>query len=159
MSALEMGMLADGTAFLTQGGLAKVCGVAEGKIGEHADAWEVGRRGGELAQRLQEAGYDDGPLRVLLDTDHGRVHAYMDQVVALFVEHYAFDIGLVVAIRSNQELLRLGLRALIRVTPGAHVPLGYVSSRQAAAVTRGAIEGATDEGQEPAEIEGAWEKY
>lgn len=136
VGALEMVMLADGIAYMTQGGLARLCGVAENKIVEHADAWEVGRRDSDLAQRLQEAGYEEDGLRVRLDTDYGRVWAYVDQVVAIFVEHYAFDLGFVTAIRSNRELTCLGLRTAIRGTPAViasielpdvHVPPGYFS--------------------------------
>jgi len=46
--AVEMGVLSDGTAFLTQRGLARLCGVQHNAISTQTEAWAVKR--GELTE-------------------------------------------------------------------------------------------------------------
>ena len=73
VDGLEMGVLNDGTPFLTGRALAKACGVVPSAIIRQADAWRAGKRDGALAQLLQANGYDEESLFVPVDVGAGRV--------------------------------------------------------------------------------------
>lgn len=89
VDGIEMGVLEDGTSFLTGAGLARACGVLRGVIYTRAGEWKDGKRDGKLARLLLEAGYDEPLLYVPLDG--GRVHAYTDSVCTIIIEYYALD--------------------------------------------------------------------
>lgn len=59
IDGIEMGVLADGTAYLTLRGLATVCGVAPSSIIEQVQAWNAGKRTSALAKHLIAAGFTE----------------------------------------------------------------------------------------------------
>lgn len=67
VDGIEMGVLEDGTAFLTGAGLASACGVGRGVIYQQAINWKDGKRDGKLAKMLIEAGFDGDLLYTPLD--------------------------------------------------------------------------------------------
>lgn len=90
VDGVEMGVLDDGTPFLTGRGLAKACGVVPSAIIKQADAWASGRRNA-FGKLLADAGYDDDTLFIQVTTGGQRAHAYTDSVCTIAIEYYAFD--------------------------------------------------------------------
>lgn len=116
VDGIEMGVLADGTAFLTGAGLAKACGVAKGVIYQQAINWKDGKRDGKLAKMLVDAGFDDDLMYTPLEG--GRVHAYVDSVCAIVIAYYAFETGSQTAQRTALVLVRQGLKEFIYKSVG-----------------------------------------
>lgn len=113
VDGIEMGVLTDGTPYLTQRGLAKACGVDHRAIIRHADAWESGKRDGALARLLQKLGYDEDLLYIPIATDYGPVNAYPVGVCTVILEYYAIDVGNETAKTVYRLTSREGLREFI----------------------------------------------
>jgi hypothetical protein len=113
VDGIEMGVLSDGTPFLTGAGLAKACGVPRGVIYQRAIDWKDGKRDGKLARLLLDAGFDE-PL-MYTPLDGGRVHAYTDSVSTIVIEYYALDATPTNATARTtlRRLTRHGLRNFI----------------------------------------------
>jgi hypothetical protein len=94
---IDMGVLADGTPFLSQRGLARLCGVQNAHIGTISSEW------GETAQKPRITAIKDllAKRRIRLDSPHiqtkdrsGRlIYAYPDTACAAILEYYAFEAG------------------------------------------------------------------
>lgn len=110
VDGVEMGVLDDGTAFLTGRGLAKACGVAPSAIIKQAGEWESGKRSGDLARLLVDAGYDEELLYIPLKDGS---HAYTDSVATLIIEYYALDVDKPQARVTARHLMRGGLRTFV----------------------------------------------
>ncbi len=111
VDGIEMGVLADGTAFLTGAGLASACGVGKGVIYQQAINWKDGKRDGKLAKMIAAAGFDEDLLYTPLEG--GRVHAYSDSICALVIAYYAFEAKNDIAQRTALVLVRQGLKDFI----------------------------------------------
>ncbi len=118
VDGIQMGVLEDGTPFLTGLGLAQACGVPRSVIYGRAKDWADGKRDGRLARLLQDAGFDE-PL-MYTPLDDGRVHAYTDSVCTIVIEYYALD-ATPTNIKAKDTLRRLtrhGLRQYIYKSVG-----------------------------------------
>lgn len=62
VNGLEMGVLSDGTVFLSGRSLAKLCGIAPSTISFSASTWAAGKRDGKLAQMLIAHGIERDSL-------------------------------------------------------------------------------------------------
>lgn len=62
VDGLEMGVLADGTSFLSGRALARLCGVATSTIIYQAAQWRAGNRATKLGRLLETAGIDSDSL-------------------------------------------------------------------------------------------------
>ena len=113
VDGVEMGVLEDGTPFLTGRGLAKACGIAPSALIFQAEAWKKGKRDGALARLLQDAGYDEDLLYVPIDGNGVKVHAYTDAVATIVLEYYALENNNETAKRIYRILVRQGLREFI----------------------------------------------
>jgi hypothetical protein len=93
VGGLEMGVLEDGTSYLTGRGLAKVCGVVHSAIQQHEALWHGGYRTSLLARKLLAKGMDKRErLYIEFDGPFGQAaHAFPDDVCMVFLEYYAFD--------------------------------------------------------------------
>jgi len=111
VDGIEMGVLADGTPFLTGAGLAKACGVNKNAIYEHAKDWKNGRRDGKLARLLADAGFDEPLMYVPLQD--GRVYAFTDSVCTIVIEYYAVENANPVALGTMRIMMRTGLDRFI----------------------------------------------
>jgi hypothetical protein len=118
VDGLEMGVLSDGTTYLSGRSLAKLCGVVPSAIINQSSAWANGQRVGRLAQLLTAAGIDRPSL--FMETDipgvaGNAVHAYPEDICMIFLEYYAFDIGRVNEQAQNayRTLARAGVRAFV----------------------------------------------
>lgn len=130
VDGVEMGVLEDGTPFLTGRGLAKACGVVPSAIIKQAEAWSSGRRNA-LGKLLADAGFDDDSIFVQIEANGSRVHAYTDSVCTIVLEYYAFDAEppSAKAREMHRRLARFGLRqyiySAVGYDPKAVLPLGW----------------------------------
>jgi hypothetical protein len=124
---VEMGVLGDGTPFLTGRGLATICGTAPSTIIEHARTWREGQREGRFHRFMVERGTNMDSLFIPTLLNNRPVHAYSDSVSMLVLEYYAFEANNVVALRSYRALARQTLRDFI------YLRTGYAASKIPAA--------------------------
>jgi len=115
---LEMGVLKDGTAFLTGRSLARLCGVDQKTIREHKDLWEAGVRTGKFARLLASTGFDEPriavPTKLPAGTGVGaEALAYPERVVMAFLEYYAFELNKQEALANYRILGRAGFRLFV----------------------------------------------
>jgi len=116
VDGIEMGVLDDGTPFLTARSLAKVCGVAHTSL----------NRGGALKDKkitelLTAQGFMGGALFVDIQYKNQEVHAYPDAVCTAFLEYYAFEAAnnCTEQAKTNFRLLaRKSLRDFIYISTG-----------------------------------------
>lgn len=88
VDGIEMGVLDDGTPFLTARSLARICGVVHTSL----------NRGGALKDKkiteiLNSQGFEGGALFLNIEYKNQEVHAYPDVVCMAFLEYYAFEAG------------------------------------------------------------------
>lgn len=110
---IELGVLEDGTPFLTGSGLARACGVPRGVIYERAADWAAGKRDGKLARLLVDAGFTGESLYVPITWQGSKAHAYPDSICTIFLEYYALDNSNPTATQNYRVLARQGLRSYI----------------------------------------------
>lgn len=116
IDGIAMGVLNDGTPFLTTRGLAKLCGVHHTAIQVLGSNWDVERhkpRGVRLRGILAEHGHDGRRLFVPTKFEGQDVNAYVDAVCMAILEYYAFERAVEVAQRSFRILARYTLRKFI----------------------------------------------
>lgn len=137
VNGIEMGVLENGMAYLTQSGLSAICGAARSAIQEITKEWEDNfgldlQRGRSLyfSDYLRQAGYDEPTLFMEIQRNGSTHYAYPELVCMAFIEFFAFE-----AQRANDTAL-LNFRKL----PGtasissSMTPLGiHRSSTRAAA--------------------------
>lgn len=105
IDGIGMGVLSDGTAFLTGRGLARMCGVDHMVIQRLTSGWatEPARpREAKIKETLRQQGlvYDSPCIPILVD---GVTHfAYPDPVCMAVLEYYAFD----ATSASNEQALK-----------------------------------------------------
>ena len=107
---IDMGVLSDGTAFLSGRGLARLCGVSNSVIVEILADWQTNPQKPRI-QRIKEilAGQDpeySSPI-ITLQTDQGQVNAWPDTICLAVLEYYAYD-----AQQGNREHARKNFRSL-----------------------------------------------
>ena len=106
---VEMGVLSDGTPFLTQRGLARLCGVENRHIATIGQDWNDEIQKGRITTikgLLSRRGITlDNPY-VLISTPR-LVHAYTDAACLAILEYFAFESDTL-----NQERARTNFRSL-----------------------------------------------
>src|ERR1700761_7242213 len=125
VNGIEMGVLSDGTPYLTLRGLARACGIAASTINEPFAAWAKGQRTGKLARALTAAGFVGDRLSIEMPG----YHAVPDAICILVLEHYALDQDNKIALANYRVLARRGLRAFIYdatgYDPSRNLPRGW----------------------------------
>ena len=97
VNGIEMGVLPDGTAYLTGRALSKLCGVKNSSISEATTDWAnnaPGERTTRLARWLEQQGVTRDSLYVQGEKPvvAGKVaYPYPDDVVTRIIEYYAYD--------------------------------------------------------------------
>ncbi|ARP86651.1 hypothetical protein CAL13_10855 [Bordetella genomosp. 9] len=116
IDGIGMGVLTDGTPFLTGRGLAQLCGVTHGVIQDISTEWSL-----EVAPprvtKLREilASHDlylERPYLPIRKAGHGEFHAYPDALCVAVLEYYAFDAGARVKEVAQRNFRRLAGQAL-----------------------------------------------
>jgi hypothetical protein len=97
IDGVEMGVLNEGTPFLTGRGLANLCGIAPSTMnewGELAPKEGDRLRAGKMAELLSAQGFMGDRLFIKVPFgDQPEVNAYPDSVCMGFLEYYAFEAG------------------------------------------------------------------
>lgn len=109
---LPMGVLSDGTPYLTLRGLAKVCGVDHASIVRLAQNWEAEQlkpRGKRIQELLRAQGFNENYLYISARNKSGEFYAFPDAVCMAFLEYYAFESSSV-----NNEIALTNYRVLAR---------------------------------------------
>jgi hypothetical protein len=130
VNGIEMGVLEDGTPYLTGRALSRLCGVAISTIIDQKNEWAGGRRDGKFAKLLASTGYSEDELAIGIGMDGGkRFDAYTERVVMAFVEYYALDVGRPEALANYRTLARAGFRLFVYTQlgydPAKSVPLQW----------------------------------
>jgi hypothetical protein len=119
-----MGVLKDGTPFLNQRGLARLCGVENRYIGLISSEWNLPNPS-ERTKRIREMLGERGERVPVAahETAYGktRVLAYPDNVCMGILEYFAFEAslqGAPVALDNYRKLARFGLKQFIYARVG-----------------------------------------
>lgn len=120
VDGIQMGVLSDGTPYLTARGLAKMCGVDHSVILRFANNWGEERfkpRGQKIQQLLAAQGVTaPESLFIMTRGFGGESHAYTDAVCMAMLEYYAFEVdtgAAEVALRNFRTLARFSFRQFI----------------------------------------------
>ena len=96
ISGIGMGVLSDGTPYLNQRGLAKLCGVQNAHIGRISSQWANSvpkRRITAIKSTLEKMGYTAAAAHVEL-LHKGKKHfCYPVEICSAVLEYYTFDAG------------------------------------------------------------------
>lgn len=122
---IGMGVLSDGTTFLTQRAIGDLCGLRNKYIGEISTRWNSDTPP-IVVKRLKELLYEHGsPVPALphIEVWEGkrRYLAYPDTICAVLLEYFAFEAGrqgAEIALQNYRKLLRHGLREYIYKATG-----------------------------------------
>ncbi|MDQ8996340.1 hypothetical protein [Acinetobacter soli] len=109
---LGMGVLSDGTPYLTNRGLAKVCGVDPSATLRLLQKWEEEKhkpRGRKILELLNAQGYTESNLYIEANGIHGLFYAIPDAVCMALLEYYSFEAG-----QPNAEIAKTNFRLLAR---------------------------------------------
>ncbi len=124
IEGVAMGVLEDGTPYLTERGLARLCGIHHSIMQRLSSDWKVEMqrpRGEQISKLLEAQGYYGDELFVEVDEDGQHIHAYTDHVCMAILEYYAFDSqqGLnKIALNNYRLLARQTLRTFIYTKVG-----------------------------------------
>jgi len=121
IDGVEMGVLENGVPYLTESGLARMCGINRKTLNELAVNWkkEQGKpRGKFISDILISQGYEENSL-FLKSTHNGtEVNAYTELVCMAILEHYAFNDKREQAVFAFRTLARQSFRAFIYAAVG-----------------------------------------
>lgn len=112
VDALGMGVLSDGTPFLTQRGLAALCGVENAHIGTISSQWREPLpkpRINKIRDILSRNGHELSAAHVEVRIGGRLVYAYREEISLAVIEYYAFDAG-----QFSQEEARDNFRIMAR---------------------------------------------
>lgn len=112
IDGIQMGVLSDGSPYLTMRGLATMCGVVPSVIQGIAANWELEQtrpRGRKILESLYAQGHNGESLFIRTRSNGTEVHAYTDAACMAILEYYAFD-----ASQSDSETARRNYRILAR---------------------------------------------
>lgn len=119
VDGIEMGVLDDGTPYLTGRGLARAIGTTESTIRGQRDEWAAGKRDGKFAKLLASTGFDEPHIAIPVGTaGANRFDAYPEPVVMAMLEYYAFEINKPEAILAYRKLARAGFRLFVYAALG-----------------------------------------
>lgn len=117
---VQMGVLSDGTPYLTMRGLARMCGIDNTSLFRLATNWPEERfkpRGRKIQDLLTAHGFSGASLFIKTRGAAGETHAYPDSVCMAVLEYYAFETqqgeGTDVAARNFRLLARGSFRDYI----------------------------------------------
>ncbi|MDX6496973.1 MAG: hypothetical protein QOG23_233 [Blastocatellia bacterium] len=132
VDGIQMGVLSDGSPFLTLRGLARMCGVDHTALLRLATDWDNEKsrpRGLKIQELLAAQGHSGDSLYLRTRGKTGETHAYVDAVCMAILEYYAFDAVQAnndTALRNYRLLARSSFRAFIYnrcgYDPDKHIP-------------------------------------
>ncbi|MGE7139171.1 hypothetical protein ACQKIE_16210 [Luteibacter sp. NPDC031894] len=119
VDGIQMGVLNDGTPYLTARGLANMCGIDHSVLVRMANNWREESekpRGRKISQVLAAQGHAGSSLYLRTIRNGTETHAYTDAVSMAILEYYAFDAeqgNNTVALRNYRILARASFRKFI----------------------------------------------
>lgn len=118
VDGIGMGVLSDGTPYLTLRGLSRVCGIGPSAMHELVSNWEVEKkkpRGVKIRELLAAQRHDGDSLRLTTISKGKETHAYTDNVCMALLEYYAFEGGRpnAIALGNFRVLARSSMRIFI----------------------------------------------
>lgn len=116
VDGLEMGVLSNGTAYLSGRSLSKLCGVKNSSISEATTDWANGASVTKLAKWLATEGFSRASLytETTIPGVAGNVkYAYEDDICNLILDYYALEVGNETAKANYRRLARAGLRMFV----------------------------------------------
>lgn len=119
IDGVQMGVLSDGTPYLTARGLALMCGIDNSVLIRMANNWaeeSAKPRGRKISTLLANQGYTGSSLYLRTHSKGVETHAYPDAVCMALLEYYAFEADQGsndVAVRNFRLLARSSIRAFI----------------------------------------------
>jgi hypothetical protein len=116
VDGVEMGVLNDGTPFLTERGLARITGVKRNAIAYQAQTY-ARYKGGQLspskmAEILNGYGFEGGQLFFKINHEGQEVNAYPDIVCMAFLTYYAFKAGKYCTLDAEKHFFLLANKSL-----------------------------------------------
>lgn len=124
VDGIQMGVMNDGSPFLTQRGLARLCGVDHAALLRLASNWDDERtkpRGQFIDQKLREQGLNLNRLFHKTVIQGTETNAFPDVVCMAFLEYYAFEAtqgSREVALSNFRKLAGSQLRRFIYLSVG-----------------------------------------
>ncbi len=94
IDGIQMGVLNDTTPYLTERGLARLCGVNPKTISDLANNWEEETfkpRGKRIKQLLTQQEFNADRIVIKTEQNGQKISAYPDVVCMAILEYYAFD--------------------------------------------------------------------
>lgn len=125
IDGIEMGVLPDGTPYLSSTGLAKLCGVAKSVIFELTSDWAeqaTKPRGKMIRKFLINQGHPGDRLAIPITVSGTSGNAHPDSVCMAILEYYAFEQGRETALRAYRLLARQSFRQFIYERVGYRDP-------------------------------------
>lgn len=121
---VEMGVLENGIPYLTESGLARMCGIDRKVLNRLAINWGEEKkkpRGKQIAELLEKSGYYENVLFLKSEHNGVEINAYTETVCLALLEYYAF-----LAEEKREEAIN-AFRSLARVTFRAFIyqAVGY----------------------------------
>ncbi len=113
IDGVEMGVLSNGIPYLSERGLARMCGVNSSIISRLAGDWlaEKSRPRGKIINRiLLQSGYSENSLFVKSEINGVEINAYTEPVCLAILEYYAFETA------EPKKEAQHAFRTLARVT-------------------------------------------
>ena len=123
IDGVEMGVLENGIPYLTESGLARLCGIDRMVLNLLSTGWPEERlkpRGKQISQLLQQSGFEDDALFLKSEHAGSEINAYTEPVCLALLEYYAFitDEPRAEATRAFRALARQTFRDFIYKATG-----------------------------------------
>lgn len=120
---IEMGVLETGIPYLSESGLARMCGIDRKTLYELSTFWVEQRtkpRGKAIDVLLKASGYEDFRLCIKAEFKGQEINAYTEPVCMALLEYYAFESSdpKPQAIKAYRSLAKLGLREFVYKATG-----------------------------------------
>jgi hypothetical protein len=124
IDGIGMGVLSDGTPFLNQRGLARMCGVKNAHIGTISSEWGEDQkpRIAAIKRILIDRGHTLSKPHIEVTSGGRKMYAYTDAVCLAILEYYAFDAGTNIQPEAKQRYRWLAGRSLKEVI---YAQVGY----------------------------------
>lgn len=149
IDGVQMGVLPDGTAYLTARGLARMCGTPHSVLSRLLSGWNEEQfkpRGRRINDTLVSQGYVGKPLALRAMHNGVEVVAFPDVVCMAILEYYAFDAGSdssATALTNYRLLARSSFRSFIYTQvgydPSASVPSVWKQFHDRVSLTYNAV--------------------
>ncbi len=123
IDGVEMGVLENGVPYLTESGLARMCGIDRKVLNRLAINWtdeKLKERGRAINEMLEASSYFEPNLYLKSELNGSEVNAYTEPVCMAMLEYYAFVTKepRAEAIKAFRRLARETFRALIYTAVG-----------------------------------------